>query len=292
MVLGAYSLPVFYHLQVSVWCLVYIAAYKTIHQHCLRVQVEAQMCCVTVAVRTRDDVPWLVRHCEALSPMLEPETRTLNISHDCTAPTQPTPLSLHHTATAHSYTPLRTPILHAPVTFPCITTPAILPTTLNHTIRLETRNTTNLPPIHILSIITYRIMAQISTDDHDEETTPLSPRVSDVSNGSRYMAENDFMVSPPDSPASVVSGWSESKRGGKWNGKVRHAVGIALLLATVFLWTASNFLASVCISQVLCPEHMRVWSQEEIWMVRLERVCADVYNRPSSQTTPTRNRIS
>jgi solute carrier family 35 protein F5 len=75
-------------------------------------------------------------------------------------------------------------------------------------------------------------------------TTPLSPRVSDVSNGSRYMHENDFLESPIRSPASVVSMWSEGKK--KPNSKLRHAVGIALLLATVFLWTASNFLASVC----------------------------------------------
>ena len=75
-------------------------------------------------------------------------------------------------------------------------------------------------------------------------TTPLSPRVSDVSNESRYLRENDFLESPIRSPASVVSVWSEGKRP-HGNGKLRHAVGIALLLATVFLWTASNFLASV-----------------------------------------------
>jgi solute carrier family 35 protein F5 len=79
--------------------------------------------------------------------------------------------------------------------------------------------------------------------DQPSATTPLSPRVSDVSNGSRYMRENDFMESPPRSPASVVSIWSEGKK--KPNSKLRHAVGIALLLATVFLWTTSNFLASV-----------------------------------------------
>jgi solute carrier family 35 protein F5 len=82
-----------------------------------------------------------------------------------------------------------------------------------------------------------------------EETTPLSPRVSDVSDESRYMRENDFMESPLRSPASVVSVWSENKRP---HSKLRHAVGIALLLATVFLWTASNFLASVCIP----PSHL------------------------------------
>lgn len=83
--------------------------------------------------------------------------------------------------------------------------------------------------------------------DEASDTTPLSPRVSDVSNGSRYVEENDYMVSPPRSP----SVWSEGGNGGrgkgkgKWSASVRHAVGITLLLATVFLWTASNFLASV-----------------------------------------------
>ena len=75
-------------------------------------------------------------------------------------------------------------------------------------------------------------------------TTPLSPRISDVSNESRYLHDNDFLESPIRSPASVVSVWSEGKNP-RVNGKLRHAVGIALLLATVFLWTASNFLASV-----------------------------------------------
>ncbi|KAF1846856.1 uncharacterized protein K460DRAFT_303737 [Cucurbitaria berberidis CBS 394.84] len=74
-------------------------------------------------------------------------------------------------------------------------------------------------------------------------TTPLSPRVSDVSDESQYMRDNDFLESPIGSPASVVSVWSEGKRQPR-NGKLRHAIGIALLLATVFLWTASNFLAS------------------------------------------------
>jgi solute carrier family 35 protein F5 len=47
--------------------------------------------------------------------------------------------------------------------------------------------------------------------------------------------------SPVLSPASVVSVWSEGKTPrGRW----RHTLGIILLLATVFLWTASNFLAS------------------------------------------------
>lgn len=72
--------------------------------------------------------------------------------------------------------------------------------------------------------------------------TPLSPRTSDVSTESQYLRENDFLDSPVRSPASEVSVWTEGKRQG--NKKLRHAIGIALLLATVFLWTASNFLAS------------------------------------------------
>jgi solute carrier family 35 protein F5 len=48
-----------------------------------------------------------------------------------------------------------------------------------------------------------------------------------------------------ESPASEASEWAEGQKKGAWTSKVRHAVGIALLLATVLLWTASNFLASV-----------------------------------------------
>jgi solute carrier family 35 protein F5 len=54
--------------------------------------------------------------------------------------------------------------------------------------------------------------------------------------------DSDF-GSPIQSPASVVSVWSEGKK--PPNSKRRHAVGILLLLATVFLWSASSFLASV-----------------------------------------------
>ncbi|RMZ71241.1 vacuolar membrane [Pyrenophora seminiperda CCB06] len=74
------------------------------------------------------------------------------------------------------------------------------------------------------------------------ETTPLSPRVSVESDVSEYLRGEDFL----DSPASDVSQWSEGGKGtaSAWTAKLRHAVGIALLLATVLLWTASNFLAS------------------------------------------------
>ncbi len=72
--------------------------------------------------------------------------------------------------------------------------------------------------------------------------TPVSPR-SSASSDSRFIYDDDFLESPVRSPASVVSVWDEGK---KPHSRLRHAVGIALLLATVFLWTASNFLASVC----------------------------------------------
>jgi solute carrier family 35 protein F5 len=89
------------------------------------------------------------------------------------------------------------------------------------------------------------------------ETTPLSPRVSDVSDESAYLRGEDFLASP----SSASSGWDEDEREeekkwlGRWSGKVRHAVGITLLLATVLLWTASNFLASVrCVLPFLPSE--------------------------------------
>ncbi|KAF2011211.1 hypothetical protein BU24DRAFT_354036 [Aaosphaeria arxii CBS 175.79] len=45
------------------------------------------------------------------------------------------------------------------------------------------------------------------------------------------------------SPSTVVSVWDEETKP-TWYKGVRHTIGILLLLATVFLWTASNFLAS------------------------------------------------
>lgn len=83
--------------------------------------------------------------------------------------------------------------------------------------------------------------------EEDVETTPLSPRVSDVSDESAYLRGEDYL----ESPASEASQWAEGQKKGLWTSKVRHAVGIALLLATVLLWTASNFLASVRISHPL-----------------------------------------
>jgi solute carrier family 35 protein F5 len=59
----------------------------------------------------------------------------------------------------------------------------------------------------------------------------------------REVLEQDPVVSP----ASEVSNWDEQK---KPHSRIRHFIGILLLLATVFLWTASNFLASVG-----CPIH-------------------------------------
>lgn len=76
-----------------------------------------------------------------------------------------------------------------------------------------------------------------------EVSPPASPRTSSASSVSAYLQEHDFLSSPVRSPASEASIWSDSKP--RANGRLRHAVGIALLLATVFLWTASNFLASV-----------------------------------------------
>ncbi|KAH8639486.1 hypothetical protein IG631_07256 [Alternaria alternata] len=89
--------------------------------------------------------------------------------------------------------------------------------------------------------------------EEDVETTPLSPRVSDVSDESAYLRGEDYL----ESPASEASQWAEGEKRGAWTSKVRHAVGIALLLATVFLWTASNFLASV---RILSPPRM-TWRQ-------------------------------
>ncbi|KAF2126678.1 hypothetical protein P153DRAFT_425191 [Dothidotthia symphoricarpi CBS 119687] len=76
-------------------------------------------------------------------------------------------------------------------------------------------------------------------------TTPLSPRTSDVSD---YLCDNDFMensiaLTHTRSRASEASTRSAGEKT-RQHSKLRHAIGIALLLATVFLWTASNFMSS------------------------------------------------
>jgi len=78
----------------------------------------------------------------------------------------------------------------------------------------------------------------------EDETTPLSPRISDVSDESGLVHADDYLRSA--SSSSSGSGmWADGQeKQGLMGPRIRHAVGIALLLATVFLWTASNFLAS------------------------------------------------
>ena len=55
--------------------------------------------------------------------------------------------------------------------------------------------------------------------------------------------------SPVMSSASIVSSWSEGKK--SQHSQWRHTMGIILLLATVVLWTASNFLSSVSLLNTL-----------------------------------------
>ncbi|KAF1973807.1 hypothetical protein BU23DRAFT_567913 [Bimuria novae-zelandiae CBS 107.79] len=71
---------------------------------------------------------------------------------------------------------------------------------------------------------------------------PLSAVISPRNSEDGPIIYDRDLASPIQSPASHVSVWSEGRkpRKSKW----RHAVGILLLLATVFLWTTSNFLAS------------------------------------------------
>ncbi|KAF1958006.1 hypothetical protein CC80DRAFT_443144 [Byssothecium circinans] len=70
--------------------------------------------------------------------------------------------------------------------------------------------------------------------------TSASPRNSQDGLDTQYSAD---IGNPIRSPASVVSVWSEGLKKKPWS-RWRHAIGILLLLATVFLWTTSNFLAS------------------------------------------------
>ncbi|KAF2873503.1 vacuolar membrane protein [Massariosphaeria phaeospora] len=67
-----------------------------------------------------------------------------------------------------------------------------------------------------------------------------SPRASE---DSTLLRSEHGLDSPILSPASHVSVWNDGKKR-ILHSKFRHTIGIVLLLATVFLWTASNFLAS------------------------------------------------
>lgn len=78
-------------------------------------------------------------------------------------------------------------------------------------------------------------------------TSKTPPQTRRMSEESIYEGVSDRSIarSPIHSPASEVSVWEERSRAQpRAHSKIRHTIGILLLLATVFLWTASNFLAS------------------------------------------------
>ena len=71
----------------------------------------------------------------------------------------------------------------------------------------------------------------------EEFVLPVPASQPATTEGTRISVESSLSHRPSDRSSS------KNKTGlqGVW----RHTIGIALLLATVFLWTASNFLASV-----------------------------------------------
>lgn len=138
--------------------------------------------------------------------------------------------------------PSHSPVSHGRATYPCIDSPAVREAVLRCPYVRRTATLTLESPRNIVAYTPHSCSMARDEMEEPTDTTPLSPRVSDISDGSRYMRENDFLESPR-SPGSEASMWSEPRK--KPNSRLRHAVGIALLLATVFLWTASNFLASV-----------------------------------------------
>jgi hypothetical protein len=107
------------------------------------------------------------------------------------------------------------------------------------------------------------------------DTTPLSPRISNVTDESDYLEEEDYMSS-----AGSEAGQWEEERSGTAREKLRHAVGIALLLATVFLWTASNFMSSVRISDAMvalrCKMRANVWTDNIRRLVLLETILGNL----------------
>ncbi|KAF1994322.1 hypothetical protein P154DRAFT_32601 [Amniculicola lignicola CBS 123094] len=80
-----------------------------------------------------------------------------------------------------------------------------------------------------------------STDDDDDDDDSWTGEEEHASEGDGYESDDVSVESPLVSPASHVSVWSQGR---KPHSRLRHTIGIVLLLATVFLWTASNFLAS------------------------------------------------
>jgi hypothetical protein len=69
----------------------------------------------------------------------------------------------------------------------------------------------------------------------------LEPGVDDGDGGRPPASRAESFMS------SVASFRDDVADAAKWRrSRWRHPLGIALLLVTVFLWTASNFLASVC----------------------------------------------
>lgn len=64
-----------------------------------------------------------------------------------------------------------------------------------------------------------------------------------------------YTESPIDQPGDRLINTSSNANGSRFGGTARRTLGISLLLVVVVLWTASNFLASVCVFFLLFVLH-------------------------------------
>lgn len=123
-----------------------------------------------------------------------------------------------------------------------------------------------------------------------------TPRDTNTMDGAARPALGAHSASSVFSGQSIYSAWSEGKMPPRW----RHTVGIILLLVTVVLWTASNFLASVSTPSPLPPLLLPACTMRASCSPRVSAklcTCSSTDrgpspSRPSSPTTRTRSRTS
>lgn len=110
--------------------------------------------------------------------------------------------------------------------------------TIPHAHRLIARSHALISPVpHSFR----RLAAELKTVKFtmpDPESPPTSPL--------RQQSPLLYTESPIDQPADRLMNTSSNANGSRFGGTARRTLGISLLLIVVVLWTASNFLASVC----------------------------------------------
>lgn len=106
---------------------------------------------------------------------------------------------------------------------------------------------------------------------------------------SRYSSQHTSMSCGPGPGGAEIADDS-----GLGRAVARRTLGICLLLFVVVLWTASNFLASVCISQLTFVVSLGLSFFSPSGVTELDQliICCHDKSRLSSPTTHTRNHSS